>query len=177
MELPDIELIQKSIGYTFKNPLLLQQAFVRRSFAIENGCVDNEILEFVGDKALDLAVIKILCKNFGNTAAISPPIASEQFLCLCTEGELTELKKNLVKRESLCKCVSRLNFAKYLVMGKGEIKNNADAEMSVREDLFEAILGAVTLDCCWNLDTIETVVENLLGITTGLKSYTPAKKR
>jgi hypothetical protein len=52
--------IEKVIGYTFKNKALLRQAFTRRSFTQENGGQNNEILEFIGDKVLDVTVVKIL---------------------------------------------------------------------------------------------------------------------
>ena len=55
-----INMVQGQIGYIFKNPDLLLQAFTRSSYASENGGEDNEILEFIGDKALDLAVVNLL---------------------------------------------------------------------------------------------------------------------
>lgn len=48
------KMVQEQIGYDFKNLDLLQQAFTRRSYTAENGGENNEVLEFIGDKALDL---------------------------------------------------------------------------------------------------------------------------
>ena len=59
------KMVQAQIGYTFKNIDLLNQAFTRRSYTEENGGENNEVLEFIGDKALDFAVIKILIEKFG----------------------------------------------------------------------------------------------------------------
>ena len=53
-------MIQGQIGYDFKNLDLLKQAFVRRSYTEENGGEDNEVLEFIGDKVLDVIVVKLL---------------------------------------------------------------------------------------------------------------------
>ena len=50
------KMVQAQIGYTFKNIDLLNQAFTRRSYTEENGGENNEVLEFIGDKALDFAV-------------------------------------------------------------------------------------------------------------------------
>ena len=50
----DLNHIQERIGYTFQNPALLQQAFVRHSYAQENGGGDNEVLGFIGSRVLDL---------------------------------------------------------------------------------------------------------------------------
>ena len=60
-----LKFIQGQIGYVFKNSDLLQQAFVRRSYSKENGGEDNEVLEFIGDKALDLIVVKLLTEKYG----------------------------------------------------------------------------------------------------------------
>ena len=49
-----INKIQEKIGYTFNNPVLLSQAFTRRSRAAVEGVKDNEILEFFGDRILDV---------------------------------------------------------------------------------------------------------------------------
>lgn len=61
----NLESIQNTIGYEFNNTDILQQAFVRRSYSEEYGGQNNEVLEFIGDKALDLAVIRIMMDEFG----------------------------------------------------------------------------------------------------------------
>ena len=58
--------------------------------------------------------------------------------------------------------MEELGFAEHLIMGKSDLQNNVQEELSVQEDLFEAILGAVTLDCNWDLSTISSVVEAML---------------
>ena len=54
MDNQDLRKIQDRIGYEFKNFDLLEQAFVRKSYAREKGGEHNEILEFIGDKVLDM---------------------------------------------------------------------------------------------------------------------------
>ncbi len=44
--------VQEQIGYEFENLDLLKQAFTRRSYTEENGAENNEVFEFIGDKAL-----------------------------------------------------------------------------------------------------------------------------
>ena len=66
MDEKEIKFIQDQIGYTFKNQELLVQAFTRRSYSMENGGQDNEVLEFIGDKALDFVVVKQLSEEFGH---------------------------------------------------------------------------------------------------------------
>ena len=149
-----INMVQGQIGHVFKNPNLLLQAFTRRSFASENGGEDNEILEFIGDKALDLAVVKLLISKYGDT--------QKEFSCPIDEGELTRIKSRMVQKSTLARRMDEMGFADQLRMGKGDIKNNVSDEPSVKEDLFEAIVGAVTLDCGWDLDIICSVVEAMI---------------
>lgn len=62
------KMVQGQIGYDFKNLDLLQQAFTRRSYTAENGGENNEVLEFIGDKALDFMVVKLLIQKYGYLA-------------------------------------------------------------------------------------------------------------
>ncbi len=57
------KMVQEQIGYDFKNLGLLQQAFTRRSYTVENGGDNNEVLEFIGDKALDFVIVKLLVQE------------------------------------------------------------------------------------------------------------------
>ena len=65
MNTNDLNYVQNHIDYRFKNLDLLQQAFIRRSYSEEHGGGDNEVLEFIGDKALDLMVVKFLSDKYG----------------------------------------------------------------------------------------------------------------
>lgn len=138
--------IQNEIGYKFKNQDLLQQAFIRRSYAKENGGEDNEVLEFIGDKALDFVIVKWLVEKFGYY--IKDYNSQEEFnafTCCYQEGKLTALKAKLVQKKTLARQIDSLGFSDYLIMGKGDIQRNVNEEDSVKEDLFEAIIGAVAL--------------------------------
>lgn len=167
MDNETLELIQEQIGYQFKNEDLLVQAFTRRSYANENGGEDNEVLEFIGDTALDFVVVKILTERYGYFASECDDYDSEEeyneFISERDEGQLTELKKNLVKRETLAARIDEFGFADYLIMGKGDEVNNANHEASVKEDLFEAIIGAVTLDSSWDNEKMQEVVDIMLN--------------
>ena len=59
------KMVQGQIGYDFKNLDMLQQAFTRRSYTVENGGENNEVLEFIGDKALDFVIVKLLFRSTG----------------------------------------------------------------------------------------------------------------
>lgn len=149
-------MIQGQIGYEFKNPVLLEQAFIRRSYAKENGGEDNESLEFIGDKALDSAVVRFLAKRYGKMSK------EQQFICEKSEEELTELKKSMVNRHALAMRIDELRLADFLIMGNGDNKKHISKQESVKEDLFEAIIGAVAIDAEWNFEIIQSVVEIML---------------
>lgn len=166
MEQKDFIFIQNQIGYNFQNTDLLQQAFTRRSYSEEYGGEDNEVLEFIGDKVLDLIVIKLLTKRYGCFTSdykdYNPNEELDEFSCSKNEAELTELKKKLVQKKTLADRINILNLADYLIMGNGDIQNNINHEMSVKEDLFEAIIGAVALDSSWDMEELQKVIQIML---------------
>ena len=162
----DLRFIQDQIGYNFHNEDLLQQAFVRRSYSKENGGEDNEVLEFIGDKVLDLIVIKLLAEKYGcfisDNKDFDPNEEFDEFECSKNEAELTELKKKLVQKKTLADRITVLDLGNFLIMGKGDIQNNINEEISVKEDLFEAIIGAVALDSNWDMEALQDVVQIML---------------
>lgn len=165
----DLVQIEDTIGYHFRNLDLLQQAFVRRSYSEENGGQNNEVLEFIGDKALDLAVIKIMMEYFGQITDTKEykefrytlPKRFRNFVNL-EEGDYTDIKKALVQKKALARCIEKLGFHTQLIVGKGDIKQNIFEQDSVKEDLFEAIVGAVAVDSNYDMDFITDVVENMI---------------
>ena len=166
MENKEFEIIQNRIGYIFKNLDLLQQAFVRKSYAEENGGEDNEVLEFIGDKVLDIVIVKLLTDKYGYYCHECDDFDKEndfdEFCCEKNEGQLTSLKKSLVEKKTLASVMADLELNDYLIMGKGDEKNGVQNEASVMEDLFEAIIGAITLDCAWDWDEITGAIDYML---------------
>lgn len=157
--------VQNRIDYRFKNPDLLHQAFTRKSYAEENGGCENEVLEFIGDKVLDFVVVKYLTESFGSYAHDYDDYSDEdadEFECELGEGSLTEMKAHLVQKRMLSMRIDKLGFADFLYMGRGDTERHVERQDSVKEDLFEAILGAVALDSNWNLEALENVVKHML---------------
>ena len=155
----ELRHVQEQINYWFEEPKLLRQAFTRRSYSEEHpGTQNNEVLEFYGDKALEFVVMKKLSTYYGDESN------SGEYVSKRTEGQLTGIKKKLVCRTMLAHRIEVLDFADYLIMGKGDVFQNTQNDDSVREDLFEAIVGAVTVDCGWNGEVIEDVVDRMLDV-------------
>lgn len=173
MEEKDLTIIQGQIGYNFQNVDLLQQAFVRRSYAREYGGEDNEVLEFIGDKVLDFVIVKLLAEKYGCLISdyddFNPKEEFNEFSCSKTEAELTEIKKRLVQKKTLADRIDALDLADYLIMGNGDVQNNINQSPSVKEDLFEAIIGAVALDSDWDMETLQDVVQIMLDTDSYLE--------
>ena len=163
----ELTFIQDQIGYKFNNLDLLQQAFIRRSYSEENGGENNEVLEFIGDKVLDLFVVKYLTEKYGYMFSECEDYDSEEdFDEFCSEkdeSELTEIKKLLVQKKTLANRIDELGIGDYLLMGSGDIQQNIGQENSVKEDLFEAILGAIAIDCNWDMEKLQNAVEIMLS--------------
>lgn len=161
-----LEMIQGQIGYRFKNPDLLQQAFVRRSYSQEHGGEDNEVLEFIGDKVLDFIVVKLLSEKYGFTLSECDDYDAneefDEFACKKSESELTEIKKALVQKKNLSTRIDILGLEEFLILGKGDLQKKVYKEDSVKEDLFEAILGAIAIDSNWDMEVLQSVVEVML---------------
>lgn len=162
MKKNDIIFIQDQIGYCFKNTDLLHQAFVRRSYSVENGGENNEVLEFIGDKVLDFITVKILTEKYSSFSGNSESSKTNALTCQYNEAELTELKKKLVQKSTLAQRINALGLGSYLIMGKGDLQNHIQTQPSVKEDLFEAIIGAVALDSDWSIKELQSVVEVML---------------
>ena len=60
----DFELLEKSIGYTFKDKNLLKKALTHTSYAYENKIESNEKLEFLGDSILEFLSSKYIYNNY-----------------------------------------------------------------------------------------------------------------
>ncbi len=130
--LENLETIQKKVGYTFKNPDLLALAFIHRSFANENDLLDNynERLEFLGDAVLGFLIAEELYLKHPTTP----------------EGDLSTMRATLVSAAACAHYVKQLDLGKYLLLGKGEQRNEGRGRDSILADFFEALIGALLLD-------------------------------
>lgn len=166
MNSEELQAVQERIDYWFENPDLLQQAFIRRSYSQEYGGGDNEVLEFIGDKVLDFIIVKLLSEEYGDYAEnyddYDPNEDCNEYISDCRENKLSEMKRVLVEGKTLAKRIDILDLSGYLILGKGDQKNKVYNNASVKEDLFEAIIGAVALDSDWDIETLEEVIDRML---------------
>lgn len=121
-----MQKLQKNISYQFKDINLLKQALTHRSVSKKN----NERLEFLGDSVLGCVISLEIYQRFP----------------LIDEGQLSRLRSNLVRGQTLAKLAKTLNISESLLLGQGELKSGGFRRESIQADAFEAILGAVFLD-------------------------------
>lgn len=116
----------------FKNPELLHQAFLHRSYLneVKTGSESNERLEFLGDSVLSLV---ISCYLFTLRPADS-------------EGELTNLRAHIVKTNSISAAAVKLDLGNYLSLSKGEEISGGRNNPQILANTYEALLGSVFLD-------------------------------
>ena len=123
---PDSSGLSRRLGHEFREPQLLQQALTHRSYAPEH----NERLEFLGDSILGCVIAKHLY-------ASHPQLS---------EGELSRLRSNLVKEDTLVTLARQLGLGDHLRLGEGERKSAGSRRPSTLADAMEALFGAVFLD-------------------------------
>ena len=125
--------LQTAIGYTFRNPALLEQALTHTSYANEvfqNGLKSYERLEFLGDSILGFTAAEFLLSTF-------PQLH---------EGDLSKLRADLVCETSLAQTAETLGLGKYLRLGKGEEACGGRSKPSIIADVVESVIAAIYLD-------------------------------
>ena len=123
---PALFALQERLQHRFSDPALLQRAVTHRSFSADH----NERLEFLGDSVLNLAVASLLYVRLG-----SQP-----------EGDLSRVRANLVKQETLHQLALGLRLSEVLRLGEGEARSGGQKRPSILADALEALIGAVYLD-------------------------------
>lgn len=118
--------LQRRLQHEFTNPALLTQAVTHRSFSSDH----YERLEFLGDSVLSLAVSDLLYER----------------LRALPEGDLSRIRANLVKQDTLHQLAVGLGLPEVLRLGEGEARSGGHKRPSILADTLEAIIGAVYLD-------------------------------
>lgn len=121
-----IERLETALGHRFGQVELLRQALTHRSF----GTPHNERLEFLGDSILDCAVAIAL---YGRHQGLS-------------EGEMSRMRANLVRQDTLHRIAVQLDLGSCLRLGEGELKSGGFRRPSILADALEAVFAAVFLD-------------------------------
>jgi ribonuclease-3 len=118
--------LQARLKHSFSDTRLLQLALTHRSFSSDH----NERLEFLGDSVLNLAVSHLLYTR----------------LSALPEGDLSRVRANLVKQDTLHRLALELQLSPLLRLGEGEARSGGPSRPSILADALEALIGAVYLD-------------------------------
>ena len=125
--------LETIINYSFNDKDLLTLSLIHASYANENNIEKsntNQRLEFLGDAVLELVSSDFLYSLFNNY----------------NEGELTKTRAKLVCEENLSDISRKLRLYDFLLIGKGENRNNIKNNNSIMCDTIEALIGAIFKD-------------------------------
>jgi ribonuclease-3 len=134
-----LSTLTTALGHSFADRTLLQTALTHRSFGVPN----NERLEFIGDGLLNCIIAVALFRRYPDLA----------------EGELSRMRANLVRQDTLHQLAVALNLGDSLRLGEGELKSGGNQRPSILADAVEALIGAVFLDA--GFEAAQSVIARL----------------
>lgn len=143
----DIQEVEKRLGVTFQDKLLLMQALTHKSYLNEDkkwSVGHNERLEFMGDAVLELLVTEFLFKKYPNKF----------------EGELTTYRAALVCTETHFALGDKLGLWAFIKMSRGQANELGRAQQVIVADAYEALIGALYLD--QGAAAVKSFVERML---------------
>jgi ribonuclease-3 len=129
----ELEPLERTIGYRFRDRGLLEHALTHRSRVHEDasgGVFDNESMEFLGDSVLGFVIADLLFHEFPQH----------------NEGQKSKLKASLVSASSLARLGERINLGAFLILGRGEEKTGGRRKLALIADCYEALIAAIYLD-------------------------------
>ncbi len=136
------------IPYKEKFATIFTEAFTHRSVMNEGKNKNkkhNERLEFLGDAVLELIATEFLFKKFNSQ-----------------EGELTNFRSALVKKENLAKVARKLNLGSYLILSRGEDNSGGRQKDYLLANLLEAFIGAIYI--CYRFRISEKFIKTFVLI-------------
>lgn len=147
------------LGYEFHDRDLLQTALTHRSYCSPH----NERFEFLGDAVLNAVIARRLFERFP----------------MLPEGDLSRLRANLVRQDSLHRLARALSLGDFLLLGDGERRSGGHRRPSILADALEALFGAVWLDGGFDAasEVIGRLYRDLLADLTPGQGIKDAKTR
>ena len=121
-----IKELEKIIKYNFKKSTILEKALTHKSF---DNNINNEKLEFLGDRVLGLVISEKLLNKFPDEK----------------EGIIDKKFANLVNKKTCIVIAKKINLKKFILLGSSHKKLERSAD-KISSDCLEAIVGAIYLD-------------------------------
>ena len=155
----DHHSLEQALGHRFTDSSLLLTALTHRSHSSPH----NERLEFLGDSILNGVIARALFDRFPDVA----------------EGDLTRLRANLVRQDTLHQLAMKLKLGEVLRLGEGELKSGGAQRPSILADALEALFGAIWLDSSYDQASavIVRLYDALLGAIVPGQPIKDAKTR
>lgn len=129
---PPAAALAPRLGHQFGDPALLKEALTHSSATVagRRRRRNNERLEFLGDRVLDLVIADLLMSRFPRDS----------------EGDLSKRQAALVRRETLAEIAAELELGRWLVLGRSELDAGGSANPAILADALEALIGALYQD-------------------------------
>lgn len=171
----NIRFVERQFNYTFKNKSLIKQAFYNgvqhTKYKGKPYDINNQGLEYIGDRVLYVVIAM-------NTLCMSPhKLSSDGFYIGPSCTELHEKCVSQTKNSRLCALMNSkyLKFLKKLVIAP---RIPASKESKMWADLYESILGAIALDCNFDMNIIlkSYLASKTIIQCNGLLNYIKSKK-
>lgn len=118
--------LEKIIKYNFRKTSLLEKALTHKSY---NNIINNEKLEFLGDRVLGLVISEKLLEKYPEEK----------------EGIIDKKFANLVNKKTCLLIAKKINLKKFILLGSSHKKLERSAD-KISSDCLEAIVGAIYLD-------------------------------
>lgn len=144
------QTIGLDVALAQEHEALFREAFTHRSIDAD---YSNERLEFLGDAVLELVTTEHLYQDFPDKP----------------EGELTNYRSALVKRENLALVARKLHLGDLLLMSKGEEASGGRSKDYLLANVVESLVGALYLTVgldqtrdfieVWVLSELEGILE------------------
>lgn len=143
----DPAMLEKKLGYSFRDRDLFETALTHSSFAKEQGeeIAYNERLEFLGDAFFDAVIGEEFFRRFEDKE----------------EGFLSRMRAQVVCEGSLAERAKAIDLGEHIRLSKGEEKTGGRSRPSILADAMEALIGAIYLD--GGFEAVKRVVLDLFA--------------
>lgn len=140
------------LGIKPRNTALFTEALTHSSYkTTDKNALDYERLEFLGDAVLNMIIASAIFKSHPGKK----------------QGELTNMRKNFVRTQTLAALGRKLELDRYIRTGKSISPEDLRSNDKYFEDVFEALVGAMYLD--QGFEITENFVLSLFG--EAIKKY------
>ena len=121
-----LSILEKIIRYNFKKKILLEKALTHKSY---NNNINNEKLEFLGDRVLGLIISERLLEKYPEEK----------------EGVIDKKFANLVNKKTCSLIAKKIDLKKFIYLSSSHKRLDRSSD-KITSDCLEAIVGAIYLD-------------------------------